>query len=276
MILPEPLRDHDLGRLERHLEGGREVHGHGGVPLLAAELQDGGHRADAGAVDEDVEGAEPVDAGGDDLGRRTRLGDVRLEELVAAAALLHQRPGGAVVVHDAGHEDAGPGGGQRHRERLAETRVAAGDDGVLPLEGEVVHREVADLRHGSLLWCCSVALGAGVFGRMFVKSSCPENIVPPGSSPAAFLLVSYRSRPRRAGGHAARGCEPWMVPSMAPSVAPSDEGANEGSHPQTTYLPAPAGPPALATPGPRDLIQARARRGTRARAGRCPRRPRAS
>ena len=200
-----------------------------------------GQRADAGAVDEDVERAEPVDAGGDDLGRRARLGDVRLQELVAAAALLDERAGLAVVVDEAGHEEVGAGRGEREGERLAETRVAAGDDGVLPLEGEVVHREVGDVRHGSLLRRLSGALGPAVFDRMFVKSSRPENIVSPGGDQLHFCgtgRVTVGLRRTR-----------WATCLLRRRPVPTVTGF--------------------------ELIRARARRGTRARAGPCPRRPRA-
>ena len=85
------------------------------------------------------------DAGGRDVG---------LHELVAHALGLDQLAGGAVVVDDARHEHVRAALGEREREGLAEARVAAGDDGVLALEAEVVQREIGD-RHPE--WHCAAS-----------------------------------------------------------------------------------------------------------------------
>src|SRR5262249_9557665 len=126
------------------LERGGEVDGNGGIPFGAVEVEHFGHGADARAVDEDVDGAEALDAVRDDLLRQARLRDVRRHELVPASLALDEAAGLAVVVDDARDEHVRARPGERDRERPTETGVAAGDQGVPAVEAEQIEREVRD------------------------------------------------------------------------------------------------------------------------------------
>ena len=146
--LAAALRDHALRGLVAQLEGGGEIDVDHGIPLRSAEVEYLRHLADAGAVHQDVERAEPLHASGDDLRAGTGRRDVYLQELVAAARGLDHLSGRAVVVHDAGDEDVGTALGERQSERLAKSRIAAGDDAVSALEGEEIHGEICDAHRG--------------------------------------------------------------------------------------------------------------------------------
>ena len=69
MILPDRCADHELAGLVGEFKGGGQVHGHHGIPLVAAELLHVGQQGDAGAVDQDVDRAQRLDAAVND-GRR--------------------------------------------------------------------------------------------------------------------------------------------------------------------------------------------------------------
>ena len=79
MILPRALRDHALGRLVAQFERGRQVHCDRRVPLRSAEVEYFRERADAGAVDENVETVRAARTQCvDHAGRTARRGDVDL------------------------------------------------------------------------------------------------------------------------------------------------------------------------------------------------------
>ena len=130
------LLDHLLGGELRAEEGALEVHVQHELVLVLGRVEDRRTRLDARVVDHHVEPAERLDRLVDHLLQVRDLADVGVDadRLVAERgdALLELL--GRLLVRDVVDADVRTLFGEREHDRLADPRVAAGDDGGLPLQ----------------------------------------------------------------------------------------------------------------------------------------------
>ena len=127
--------DRGTGRHVRHrrlgqVEHRRDVGGEGVLPLLVGNLLQrlAGHLV-GGVVDQDVDLAERLERGGDDLAAVRGVRDIAVDQHGLAAGLLHQRGGvlGVVVLVEVGDQHVGALAGVGDRHRPSDAAVAAGD-----------------------------------------------------------------------------------------------------------------------------------------------------
>ena len=158
-ILPRSAIDHVPGRGLQGEEGRPQIHVDLGAPVVHRRLEHRARRGDAGVVDEDVEGAVPVDRGGHHRVDLVEVGEVDgVGDRLASGAPRGRGDRLGLVGQPVGDHDAGPFADEAVDDGGAESARPAGDQG-----GEAV--ETVHVVHAGSPVCAGVSMERQRRGR---------------------------------------------------------------------------------------------------------------